>query len=103
MFAVEALHVIATSILLNTNMTLRTVLGMRGDIICCLRIIFTLGDPLFDCLARGWCMIVCSTLEAEGALAVLADDTLGEHQEILDSPSDDDITVWSNAISQSWV
>ena len=51
MLTVVALHVVAATVLLDTNITLGAVLGVGRDIVCCLRIISTFGQPAPDSLA----------------------------------------------------
>ena len=46
--AVVALHVVTTSILLDTNITLGTVLGVRRYVVRCLRVVCTFREPSSD-------------------------------------------------------
>ena len=51
MLAVVALHVVTATILLDTNITLGTVLDMGRDIVSRFRIVGTLCQPASDCFA----------------------------------------------------
>lgn len=75
--AIEALHVIATSVLLDAYVTLGAVFGVCAYIVGRLAVVGTLGQPLLDDLAVGRRMIVHAALETESRVTDLADGTLG--------------------------
>ena len=52
-FAVEALHVVTASVLLNADIALGTVLGVGRDVVRSLAVVRTLGQPPLDGLAVG--------------------------------------------------
>ena len=51
MLAVVALHVITTTVLLDTNITLGAVLGVGRDVVRCLGVVSTLRQPPANSLA----------------------------------------------------
>ena len=62
---VEALHVVAASVLLDADVALGAVLGMSGDVVGSLAVVSTLGQPSPDCLAVRGGVVGVGALEAE--------------------------------------
>lgn len=75
--AVEALHVIAAAVLLDANVTLWTVLGVRTDVVGRLAVVRALGQPAPDHPAIGRRMIVGAALVAERRVTCAARRLLG--------------------------
>lgn len=64
-FAVNALHVIASAILLYADVTFGAVFCVGTDVVRRFAVVCTFGEPLFDYLAVGWGMVIHSAAEAE--------------------------------------
>jgi hypothetical protein len=69
MFTFGALHVIASSILLNADVTLGTVFSVSTNVVGCFRVICTLREPFPDCGAVCGGVIHLTTLETEDLVA----------------------------------
>jgi len=63
MLAVVALHVVASSILLDTDMTFWTVLCVSTDVVSSLTVIGAFGEPSLDCLTVCRRVVVYTALE----------------------------------------
>jgi len=74
--AFGALHVVAASILLDARVTVRTVFGMRADIVGGFAVVGTLDHPAFDSSAGGGRMIINAASKAERSRACFADGAL---------------------------
>lgn len=74
--APETLHVVASSVLLNTNVTLWTVFGVCTDVIRCLTVVSAFSQPALDRGTVRGCMVVIPTDEAEGEGTPSTDDSL---------------------------
>lgn len=64
-FAIEALHVIAAAVLLNADVTARTVFGVCTDVVGRFTVIGALGQPASDHPAIGGRMIISAALIAK--------------------------------------
>jgi len=64
-FAVEALHVVAAAVLLDTDIALGAVLCVRGDVVRCLAVVRALRQPSPDSFTVCRSMVTISTFEAE--------------------------------------
>ena len=76
-FAVEALHVVAATVLLNTDVALGAIFSVSGDVVGSLAVVSTFVEPLPDCLAIRGGVVRVGALETELGLAGDADDLLG--------------------------
>ena len=65
MFAVEALHVVAATILLDTDVALGAIFSVSGDIVGSLAVVSTFVQPLPDCLAISGSVVGVGALETE--------------------------------------
>lgn len=72
MLAFGALHVIAASILFNTDIALRTIFSVSTDVVGCFRVICTFGEPFPDGSTVCGCMVHLPTLKAEDLIATIA-------------------------------
>ena len=65
MFAVEALHVVAATVLLNADVALGAIFSVSGDVVGSLAVVGTFVEPLPDCLAVSGGVVRVGALEAE--------------------------------------
>lgn len=73
---VEALHVIAAAVLLDADVAFRAVFGVRTDVVGRFAVVGALGQPTFDHLAVGRCMVVGAAFETERRVARRANGLL---------------------------
>lgn len=96
MLAVVALHVITTTVLLDTNITLGAVPGVGRDVVRCLGVVSTLRQPPANSLAVRWSVVTVSALEAESGLAGRAHAVLGDRLGCFDH----NVAVWTGTKPQ---
>lgn len=74
MFTIETLHVIAATVFLNANVTLRAVFGVGTNVIGRFTVVRTFGQPTFDDLTIGGGMIVGAAFKTKCRMAFGAND-----------------------------
>uniref|UniRef100_A0A8D8T8B4 Uncharacterized protein n=1 Tax=Cacopsylla melanoneura TaxID=428564 RepID=A0A8D8T8B4_9HEMI len=77
MLAMIALHVVTAPVLFNTNVTLGTVFGVRGNVVGRFAVVSTLGEPLLDDDTVRGGVILDTTLEAEAGRTAATSGSLG--------------------------
>lgn len=76
-FAMKALHVITSAILLNANVTLGTIFRVCRNVIGRFTVIRTLGQPFFDHGAIGGRMIIRAASKTKRGIALITYRLLG--------------------------